>query len=142
MDEKDIKKDSGLRETENLEDELKKEVEFEQNQNRRWYDDDYELHKIVESMRYSDDTIRIRIAMIIIKNVVEMNVVTERYENIDNLMYDIRTGLNDPRRLRWYDIDSTVRTAMSMLKKCPVTSYYEISHNIKSDFTKLSMFIL
>ena len=43
----------------------------------------------------------------------------EKYEAVDDIISAVGSGLDDNRRGRWYDIDTTLRTAMNMLQNCP-----------------------
>ena len=38
---------------------------------------------------------------------------------VDDIINAVGSGLEDNRRGRWYDIDTTLRTAMNMLQNCP-----------------------
>lgn len=105
---------------------------------RRWYDKDPELSYIVSCLENSDTNTKIKLAMKIIKSVISQNIVDLHYENIDDIMNIIYSGYDDPRRLRWYDMDSTVRTAMHMLQHCPEEIQYHISSEIKNEYLKIN----
>ena len=82
---------------------------------RRWYDEDPELSQIVAKLQYSSDEIKSKVAMLIIKIIIDKRILSLDYENIDDLLDALYAGYADTRRSRWYDINSTVRTAMQML---------------------------
>ena len=42
-----------------------------------------------------------------------------KIEDCEDIINAVGLGLDDNRKGRWYDIDSTVRTAMNMLQNCP-----------------------
>ena len=98
---------------------------------RRWYDDDSELSRIVSKMEYSSDEIKTKVAMLIIKIIINRKVLSLEYENIDALLDAIYAGYNDTRRTRWYDVNSTVRTAMQMLHDLPYDTRMSVAEEIK-----------
>ena len=89
------------------------------NQRRRWYDKDPVLSQAIETLEHSDDETQIRIALNLIKIIIEHNIEDEKYEAVEDIINAVGSGLDDNRKGRWYDIDSTVRTAMNMLQNCP-----------------------
>lgn len=89
------------------------------NQNRRWYDKDPVLSQAIETLEHSDDETQIRIALNLIKIIIEHNIEDEKYEAVEDIINAVGSGLEDNRKGRWYDIDTTVRTAMNMLQNCP-----------------------
>lgn len=89
------------------------------NQHRRWYDKDPVLSQAVQTLEESDDETQIRIALNLIKIIIEHNIEDEKYEAVDDIINAVGSGLDDNRRGRWYDIDTTLRTAMNMLQNCP-----------------------
>ena len=89
------------------------------NQHRRWYDKDPVLSQAIETLEHSDDETQIRIALNLIKIIIEHNIEDEKYEAVEDIINAVGSGLDDNRKGRWYDIDSTVRTAMNMLQNCP-----------------------
>ena len=130
-------------EIKNLENSLKQELDkIRATMARRWYDNDPLLSQIVTHLQHSDDSTRIKLAMYLIKVIISKNVLELNYENIDNIMDAIYSGYEDPRRLRWYDVNSTVRTAMKMLEDCPSSVRYEISLEMKAVLTKMAIFLL
>ena len=90
------------------------------NQHRRWYDKDPVLSEAVHTLEESDDQTQIRVALNLIKIIIEHNIEDEEFEAVDDIINAVGSGLDDNRRGRWYDIDTTLRTAMNMLQNCPV----------------------
>ena len=82
-------------------------------QHRRWYDKDPVLSEAVRTLEETDDQTQIRVALNLIKIIIEHN------EAVDDIINAVGSGLDDNRRGRWYDIDTTLRTAMNMLQNCP-----------------------
>lgn len=89
------------------------------NQHRRWYDKDPVLSQAVNTLEESDDETQIRIALNLIKIIIEHNIEDEKFEAVEDIINAVGSGLDDNRKGRWYDIDSTLRTAMNMLQSCP-----------------------
>ena len=89
------------------------------NQHRRWYDKDPVLSQAVQTLEKSDDETQIRIALNLIKIIIEHNIEDEKFEAVEDIINAVGSGLDDNRKGRWYDIDSTLRTAMNMLQNCP-----------------------
>ena len=89
------------------------------NQYRRWYDKDPVLSEAVKTLEETDDQTQIRVALNLIKIIIEHNIEDEKFEAVDDIINAVGSGLDDNRRGRWYDIDTTLRTAMNMLQNCP-----------------------
>lgn len=86
---------------------------------RRWYDKDPVLSSAMKTLEKSDDETQIRIALNLIKIITEHNIEYDKYEAVEEIINAVQTGESDTRNGRWYDIDATLRTAMSMLQNCP-----------------------
>lgn len=86
---------------------------------RRWYDKDPVLSEAVKTLEETDDQTQIRVALNLIKIIIEHNIEDEKFEAVDDIINAVGSGLDDNRRGRWYDIDTTLRTAMNMLQNCP-----------------------
>ena len=86
-------------------------------QHRRWYDKDPVLSEAVRTLEETDDQTQIRVALNLIKIIIEHNIEDEKFEAVDDIINAVGSGLDDNRRGRWYDIDTTLRTAM--LQNCP-----------------------
>ncbi|MCM1339567.1 MAG: hypothetical protein NC191_07855 [Muribaculaceae bacterium] len=89
------------------------------NQYRRWYDKDPVLSEAVKTLEETDDQTQIRVALNLIKIIIEHNIEDEKFEAVDDIISAVGSGLDDNRRGRWYDIDATLHTAMNMLQNCP-----------------------
>ena len=89
------------------------------NHYRRWYDKDPVISEAVKTLEETDDQTQIRVALNLIKIIIEHNIEDEKYEAVDDIISAVGLGLDDNRRGRWYDIDTTLRTAMNMLQNCP-----------------------
>ncbi len=97
------------------------------NQQRRWYDKDPVLSQAVRTLEHSDDQTQIRIALNLIKIIIEHNIEEEKYEAVEDIINAVGSGLDDNRKGRWYDIDTTLRTAMNMLQNCPEATQHLIA---------------
>ena len=97
------------------------------NQHRRWYDKDPVLSQAVETLEQSDDETQIRIALNLIKIIIEHNIEDEKFEAVEDIINAVGSGLDDNRKGRWYDIDSTLRTATNMLQNCPPATQHVIA---------------
>lgn len=97
------------------------------NQRRRWYDKDPVLSQAIETLEQSDDETQIRIALNLIKIIIEHNIEDEKFEAVEDIINAVGSGLDDNRKGRWYDIDSTLRTAMNMLQNCPPATQHLIA---------------
>lgn len=97
------------------------------NQHRRWYDKDPVLSQAVKTLEETDDETQIRIALNLIKIIIEHNIEDEKFEAVEDIINAVGSGLDDNRKGRWYDIDSTLRTAMNMLQNCPPATQHLIA---------------
>ena len=95
------------------------------NQQRRWYDKDPVLSEAVHTLEHSDDQTQIRIALNLIKIIIEHNIEDEEFEAVEDIISAV--SLDDNRNGRWYDIDTTLKTAMNMLQNCPAATQHEIA---------------
>ncbi len=107
---------------------------------RRWYDEDPELSQIVAKLQYSSDEIKSKVAMLIIKIIIDKRILSLDYENIDDLLDALYAGYADTRRSRWYDINSTVRTAMQMLHDLPYDARSSVALDIKNSHKYVCIF--
>lgn len=103
------------------------------NQHRRWYDKDPVLSQAVRTLEETSDETQIRIALNLIKIIIEHNIEDEKFEAVEDIIDAVGSGLDDNRKGRWYDIDSTLRTAMNMLQNCPEAT----QHIIAKEMAKL-----
>lgn len=86
---------------------------------RRWYDKDPVLSSAMKTLESSDDETQIRIALNLIKIIIEHNIESATYEAVEDIISAVEAGIEEERSSRWYDIDATLRTAMNMLQNCP-----------------------
>ncbi|HNW25692.1 MAG TPA: hypothetical protein PKI94_02765 [Candidatus Gastranaerophilaceae bacterium] len=86
---------------------------------RRWYDKDPVLSSAMKTLENSDDETQIKIALNLIKIIIEHNIEESEYEAVEDIISAVEAGVEEERSSRWYDIDSTLKTAMSMLQNCP-----------------------
>ena len=97
------------------------------NQQRRWYDKDPVLSQAVHTLEQSDDQTQIRIALNLIKIIIEHNIEDEKFEAVEDIINAVGSGIDENRKGRWYDIDTTLRTAMNMLQNCPEATQHVIA---------------
>ena len=83
----------------------------------RWYDKDPVLSMSMRTLSTSDEPSQIAVALNLIKVIIEHNIQDHKYENVEDIMNAVEDGRIQRGQRRWYDIDSTVRTAIQMLEK-------------------------
>lgn len=86
---------------------------------RRWYDKDPVLSSAMKTLEESDDETQIKIALNLIKIITEHNISNNEYESVEDIVSATEDVLEDGRKGRWYDLDATLRTAISLLQNCP-----------------------
>lgn len=84
----------------------------------RWYDKDPVLSMSMRTLSNSSDERQIAVALNLIKVIIEHNIQDNKYENVEDIMAAVEDGRIQRGYSRWYDIDTTVRTAIQMLEKC------------------------
>ena len=84
----------------------------------RWYDKDPVLSMSMRTLANSSDESQIAVALNLIKVIIEHNIQDNKYENVEDIMKAVEDGRIQRGHSRWYDIDSTVRTAIQMLERC------------------------
>lgn len=94
---------------------------------RRWYDKDPVLSSAMKTLEQSDDESQIKIALNLIKIIIEHNIENSEFEAVEDIISAVEAGVEENRNSRWYDIDATLRTAMSMLQNCPETTQHVIA---------------
>lgn len=102
-------------------------------QARRWYDQDPVLSSAMQTLEESGDDTQIKIALNLIKIITEHNIEDSKYEEVTDIINSTEVDLATQKRNRWYDIDETVRTAISMLQNCP----QETRHAIAVEMAKM-----
>lgn len=96
-----------------------KDIYEEEDQYRRWYDKDPILAKSMHTLEASDDETQIKVALNIIKIIVEHNMAYSEYSDVDDIITAVEDGLDPSLNNRWYDIDKTVKVAITMLESTP-----------------------
>lgn len=87
---------------------------------RRWYDKDPVLSSAMKTLEETDDETQIRISLNLIKIIIEHNIENSEFEAVEDIISAVEAGVEENNKNnRWYDIDSTLRTAMNMLQNCP-----------------------
>ena len=86
---------------------------------RRWYDKDPILSSAMKTLEQSDDESQIKIALNLIKIITEHNISNSEYESVEDIIAATEDVLVNTKKGRWYDIDSTLRTAITLLQNCP-----------------------
>ena len=94
---------------------------------RRWYDRDPVLSSAMKTLEESDDDTQIKIALNLIKIITEHNIEDAKYNDVSEIISQTEIDLNDSRQNRWYDLDGTLRTAISMLQNCPDDTRHTIA---------------
>ncbi len=86
---------------------------------RRWYDKDPILSRSMKTLEDSDDETQIKVALNLIKIIIEHNMSYSEYSDVDDIIEAVDDGIVERGNGRWYDIDRTLRVAISMLENCP-----------------------
>ena len=86
---------------------------------RRWYDKDPVLSSAMKTLEESDDETQIKIALNLIKIITEHNISNNEYESVEDIVSAAEDVLESTQKGRWYDLDATLRTAISLLQNCP-----------------------
>lgn len=94
---------------------------------RRWYDKDPILSRSMRTLENSDDGTQIKIALNLIKIIIEHNITTSDFSEVDDILNAVEEGRTERGNGRWYDIDVTLRTAINMLENCSEETQKEIA---------------
>ena len=86
---------------------------------RRWYDKDPILSSAMKTLEESDDETQIKVALNLIKIIVEHNLAFSEYTDVNEIIDAVEEGMDERANSRWYDIDRTVRAAINMLQNSP-----------------------
>ena len=86
---------------------------------RRWYDKDPILSRSMKTLEASDDETQIKVALNLIKIIVEHNLAYSEYTDVNEIIEAVEEGMDQKANSRWYDIDRTVRAAINMLQNSP-----------------------
>lgn len=108
---------------------------------RRWYDRDPLLSKMMRILKDSDDEFQIKMAINLIKVIIEHHIDTDQFQSINDIMMAVKDGHIEKGNARWYDADNTLSTAIQMLENCPVDMQESITkviaEKIISEFDKI-----
>lgn len=86
---------------------------------RRWYDQDPVLSSAMKTLEESDDETQIKIALNLIKIITEHYISDSQYESVEDIVTATENVMDSSKKGRWYDLDGTLRTAISLLQNCP-----------------------
>ena len=97
---------------------------------RRWYDQDPLLSKSMKILKESSDDFQIKMAINLIKIIIEHHIDDDQFKSINDIMMAVREGRIEKGNARWYDADNTLSTAISMLESCPPEMQAKITKEI------------
>ncbi len=97
---------------------------------RRWYDRDPILSKAMKILETTDDQVQVKIAINLIKIIIEHNIETDTFRSVDDLLSAVEEGRCEKGNERWYDLDKTLRTAIQMLERCPSQMQGKIAREV------------
>ncbi len=97
---------------------------------RRWYDQDPLLSKSMKILKESSDDFQIKMAINLIKIIIEHHIDDDQFKSINDIMMAVRDGRIEKGNARWYDADNTLSTAISMLESCPPEMQAKITKDI------------
>ena len=100
---------------------------------RRWYDRDPVLSKSMQILENSDDKTQIKIALNLIKVIIEHNIADNNFLGVDDILTAVEDGRQNRGGHRWYDIDATLRVAINMLENCPE----QIQNNVAKEMANI-----
>jgi len=86
---------------------------------RRWYDKDPVLSSAMKTLEESDDDTQIKIALNLIKIITEHYISSSEYESVEDIVSATEDIMETTKKDRWYDLDGTLRTAITLLQNCP-----------------------
>ena len=93
----------------------------------RWYDKDPVLSMSMRTLSTSDDATQISVALNLIKVIIEHSIQEHEYESVEDIVGAVEDGIIQRGNCRWYDIDTTVRTAIQMLEKCSLDTKQKVA---------------
>ena len=73
----------------------------------------------MKTLEASDDETQIKVALNLIKIIVEHNLAFSEYTDVNEIIEAVEEGMDTRANSRWYDIDRTVRAAINMLQNSP-----------------------
>ena len=104
---------------------------------RRWYDRDPVLSSAMKTLEESDDDTQIKIALNLIKIITEHHISNSEYESVEDIVSATEDVLEKTKKGRWYDIDSTLRTAITLLQNCPDSARAEIAKEMAKNVIEI-----
>ena len=104
---------------------------------RRWYDRDPVLSSAMKTLEESDDDTQIKIALNLIKIITEHHISSSEYESVEDIVSATEDVLEKIKKGRWYDIDSTLRTAITLLQNCPDSARAEIAKEMAKNVIEI-----
>ena len=104
---------------------------------RRWYDRDPILSSAMKTLEESDDDTQIKIALNLIKIITEHNISSSEYESVEDIVSATEDVLENTKKGRWYDLDSTLRTAITLLQNCPDSTRAEIAKEMAKNVIEI-----
>lgn len=104
---------------------------------RRWYDKDPVLSSAMKTLEESDDETQIKIALNLIKIITEHNISNSEYESVEDIVSATEDILETTKKGRWYDLDSTLRTAITLLQNCPDSTRAEIAKEMAKNVIEI-----
>lgn len=100
---------------------------------RRWYDKDPVLSRSMRTLEQSDDKTQIKVALNIIKIIIEHNIAYSEYSEVEDIINAVDEGLVNQGHSRWYDIDKTLHAAITMLEK----SEHDVQVEVAKEMAKM-----
>ena len=104
---------------------------------RRWYDKDPVLSSAMKTLEETDDETQIKIALNLIKIITEHNISNSEYESVEDIVSSTEDVLETTKKGRWYDIDATLRTAISLLQNCPEATRSVIAKEMAKNIVEI-----
>jgi len=104
---------------------------------RRWYDKDPILSSAMKTLEESDDETQIKVALNLIKIITEHNISNSEYESVEDIVSATEDILETTKKGRWYDLDGTLRTAISLLQNCPEATRHVIAKEMAKNVIEL-----
>ena len=96
-----------------------------------------EKNNAMKTLEESDDETQIKIALNLIKIITEHNISNSEYESVEDIIAATEDVLENTKKDRWYDLDSTVRTAISLLQNCPEATRHEIAKEMAKNVIEI-----
>ena len=104
---------------------------------RRWYDKDPILSSAMKTLEESDDETQIKIALNLIKIITEHYISDTEYESVEDIVSAAEDVMETTKKGRWYDLDGTLRTAITLLQNCPESTRHEIAKEMAKNVVEI-----